>query len=63
MEHVADNPMTDVTKASSAQECPDPLKIPEKTRLERITLEPIPSVGLLGLDKGSWHCGGGMGGL
>ncbi|HUN86143.1 MAG TPA: hypothetical protein VMU48_17315 [Terracidiphilus sp.] len=39
------------------------VKTPEKVKLERITLEPIPSVGLLGLDKGSWHCGGGMGGL
>lgn len=36
---------------------------PTKIQLERITLEPIPNVGLLGLDKGSWHCGGGMGGL
>lgn len=36
---------------------------PSKIQLERITLEPVPNVGLLGLDRGSWHCGGGMGGL
>ena len=38
---------------------PETITIP----LERMTLEPIQNVGLLGLDKGSWHCGGGMGGL
>ena len=35
----------------------------EPTCVEPIILEPIPHVGLLGMDKGSWHCGGGMGGL
>jgi hypothetical protein len=48
-----------MTLASASQ----PPNNEEKIRLERIALDPIPNVGLLGLDKGKWHCGGGMGGL
>ena len=53
-----------VLERATSEEHPTQEPIPpEKVQLEKIALDPIPSVGLLGLDKGSWHCGGGMGGL
>ena len=33
----------------------------KKRRLEPVLLEALPNVGMLGLDKGEWACGGGLG--
>ena len=60
---MSDEPVTSVRATEDTNYTGEQDKAPEKIKLERMMLEPIPNVGLLGLDKGKWHCGGGMGGL